>query len=152
MHSPAEFLDLIRARYGLPSDYAVAKMLGIDPPLIYRWRGGKGGMSDATAARVAALLDLDPGYVLARLYAERAADDAGREVWLNLARRLGPAVAAVLAVLLLAPLLGLDGSIAWGGALFVMSSLAVAALALALAHLGEAPTRQSAGNRSAGTA
>jgi transcriptional regulator with XRE-family HTH domain len=164
MHTPAELLDAIRERHNLPSDYAVAKTMGVPRQLVSRWRQGHGGMSDDHAARVAELLGLDPGHVLARLYAERATSDHARSLWLDLARRLGPVAAGLAALFLLPPYLGTDGATLGGllaslggcfeyGLLFVMSSLAGAiAAAVALIRTGEARTLHPAGGRASLTA
>ena len=156
MHAPAEFLDSIRARHQLPSDYACAQLLGVSRQVVSRWRNGHGGMSDDHAARVAQLLELDVGHVLARLYAERATSDAARSVWLDLARRLGPPIAACLVLLLCAPLLGLDGSAAWGGLLCIMSNglvaFGVAAAVVALTRSGDAQMPQRPARRWCGAA
>lgn len=151
MNYPAELLDAVRSRYGIRSDYALARFLNQPTNLVSRWRAGKGGPGDAVAAQLAGLLDLDAGYVLARLYAERATDAAGRAVWEALARRLAPAVAGLLAVLLLAPLLGADGAALAlaGGPLCIMSNAlwvaAVGAVAVrwALTRPGDAPRRHT---------
>jgi hypothetical protein len=155
----ARFLDAVKARRGLPSDYAAARLLDVPHQAVYRWRQGLAGMGDETAARVAELLDLDPGYVLAELYAERAKTEEARSVWMSLARRLGPALAGAAVLFWLSPYMG-DSGVALGGllaslsgigdglALCVMSTGAgVIAAAVALAQLGEAATRQRSGDR-----
>jgi hypothetical protein len=152
MKTPAEFLDLIRARYSLPSDYAVAQLLGVNRQLVSKWRQGHGGMGDDHALRVAQLLELDVGHVLARLYAERAPSDETRSVWLDLARRLGPAVAICLVALVLLPVFGIeDTALAGALPLCVMSSLVGIVLAAATVWLltqpGDARTLHRAADR-----
>lgn len=153
MQIPAEFLDAIRARYGFTSDYKVAKLLGVPPQYVSRWRHGRGGMGDDVAARVAQLLELDVGYVLARLYEERATTEAARSVWRELAGRLGPVTVAVLLALVLVPLLGdqagaLAAAFFGPTSLYYVQCLVVLGLALVALHRvtrsGEARTQQSA--------
>lgn len=143
MNSPAEFLDALRSRYGLRSDYQVSKLLGVSASYVSKYRHGRVGFSDELAAKVAELLDLDPGYVLARLYEERAQSDEGRNVWRELARRLAPAtVALLLLVVGLGDWLGepVSGALAFAassGPLNIMSNAAwVLALALLLTRSG----------------
>ncbi|MFZ4756692.1 MAG: DUF3693 domain-containing protein [Burkholderiaceae bacterium] len=140
MKAPAEFLDLLRERLNLPSDYAVARLLGVTPQHVSRWRSGRGGFSDEQAARVAELLGIEAGYVLARLYEERSTSEAARVAWRDLAGKLAP-VAASLALLLLAPYLiesaGLFDSsgIFQSGPLYIMSN-ALVIIGLALVSIG----------------
>jgi transcriptional regulator with XRE-family HTH domain len=138
MKSPGEFLDQLRARLDLPSDYAVARLLGVTPQHVSRWRSGRGGFSDEQAARVAELLGIEAGYVLARLYEERSTSEAARVAWRDLAEKLAPA-AACLALLLLAPYLFDSAGIFEhaqafsGGSLYIMSNALVLMLALGAA-------------------
>ncbi|MFZ4758923.1 MAG: DUF3693 domain-containing protein [Burkholderiaceae bacterium] len=138
MKAPAEFLDLLRERLNLPSDYAVARLLGVTPQHVSRWRSGRGGFSDEQAAKVAELLGIEAGYVLARLYEERSTSEAARVAWRSLAGKLAP-VAASLAALLLAHYLvdsaGFSDYAAafLGGPLYIMSSAVVIIATLAAA-------------------
>ena len=83
-----EFLDAIKARYGLPSDYALAHFTGIGKAGISGYRKGKSRLDDANAIKVASLLELNPGYVLACIHAERAKSDDVRETWQRTAKAL----------------------------------------------------------------
>lgn len=92
-----DFLDAIKARYRLPSDYALAHFMGISKGIVSSYRVGKSGIGDQTALKVAKLLELDPGYVLACLHAERAHRDDVREIWQKTAQTLkGTAAIAVI--------------------------------------------------------
>ncbi len=82
----SNFLDELRVRYDLPSDYAVAAMLGSHRQVISRYRNGR-TFDDAMAMRVADLLrakgaDYSDAFVLACMQEERAEmaghQDAGR--------------------------------------------------------------------------
>jgi len=77
------------------SDYRVAKALGVTRATVSKWRQDKGGMSDATALRAAAITGADPVYYLLRVAMERtesigAADVLERVV--KKVRRSGRAV------------------------------------------------------------
>lgn len=67
-----DFVDAIRAQNGNCSFYALKKILGVSQPTVSDWRHGKQFFRDDMALRVAALLHLDPAYVLACVHAERA--------------------------------------------------------------------------------
>lgn len=96
-----EFLDLVKARHGLSSDYALADKLGLTRSMVSAYRNGKRMLGDESAMRVAELLELDPGFVLACVEAERSHSPAIRAAWENLAdlvKRHGAAAAVMLAV------------------------------------------------------
>lgn len=97
-----EFLDQVRQVHSIPSDYALAKWLDLTPQQISKYRSKKDHMGDETAARVASLLGMDAGFVVASIHAERARTDAGRALWQGIAARLERAgVAAVAFVMML---------------------------------------------------
>lgn len=85
METTNELLDKVKARYGLPSDYALAAKLGMTRAGISGYRNGRSKLGDDAALRVAELLDLNPGYVLACMEAERTHSDAARAAWEKLA-------------------------------------------------------------------
>ena len=99
----ADFLDALKARHNLPSDYAAAKFLGLTQAQVSRYRNGRDFFGDVVAMRVAELLDMPPGYVLACIHAERATDSAVAKVWTKLAasakRGSATAAAVILSVL-----------------------------------------------------
>jgi transcriptional regulator with XRE-family HTH domain len=80
-----EFLDALRARHGLPSDYALAALLGVTRQTISKYRNGADFFGDQMAVKVAGLLELDPCYVMACAHAERATDEHIRSLWSRLA-------------------------------------------------------------------
>lgn len=90
-----DFLDAIRRRYDC-SDYKAAQLLGIGRGTASSYRRGRTAFSDAIAIRAAELLDLDPGYVLAAIAAERTPVDSARIAWEKAARRLAKLSATAL--------------------------------------------------------
>jgi plasmid maintenance system antidote protein VapI len=101
MKTTTELLDAVKTRYAIPSDNALAPRLGITRSMVSRYRNKGEAFGDETALRVAELLDLDPGYVLAVMHSERASNEAARTAWAKLAERLktgGVAAALVLLV------------------------------------------------------
>lgn len=94
------FLDAIKTRYRLPSDYALAHFLGVSKAVISSYRVRKSRLDDAIALKVAKLLELDPGYVAACIHAERARRDDVREMWQKTANALKRSGGAVLVCLL----------------------------------------------------
>lgn len=95
MHTTAEFLDLLKERHGLKSDYAVAKFMGWSTSQISNYRH-RGSFNDTVALDVAESLKLPAGYVLACVAAERTRDPLLKSAWERVAERLKGVAAALL--------------------------------------------------------
>src|SRR6266702_116946 len=68
MKSTVQFLDAVRVRHGLTSDYQLAKFLRARQQTISRYRNGQSMMDEAMCLKIAAALSLDdPGEVLVAL-------------------------------------------------------------------------------------
>lgn len=97
MKTATYFLDAVKTKHGLTSDYQLAKFLGWSQQRITKYRTGKSPtFDDEAAAQVAAALDLDAAYVMACMAAQRAKTDASRKTWEKAARLLGGTTAAAL--------------------------------------------------------
>lgn len=72
MLKTVEFFDLIKQIRNLPSDYALAKLLGVTPASISKHRRQSFGMSNELAIKCAEILGYDPAYVLICANFERA--------------------------------------------------------------------------------
>ncbi len=94
-----EFLDLLKARKGLTSDYQLFKSMGWAQTTVSKYRVGGRVMSPSHALQVADELGLPRAYLLACMEAERERDDQVAGVWQDLARRLKHAAAIILIVL-----------------------------------------------------
>lgn len=95
-----DLLDAVRRRHHLPSDYAAAKLLGLTPQQLSKYRNGKDYPGDDAAMKIAEALQIDAGWVLACVHADRAENGPARLVWEGIAARLKRAgLAAVVAVL-----------------------------------------------------
>lgn len=97
----ADLLDQVKRRHGLSSDYALAKLMGWTTQRVSMYRNGARALGESPALQVAAALNVEPGYVLAIVAAERAESEEGRQAWERAAARLSVATAAVLAVWML---------------------------------------------------
>ena len=97
-----DYVDALRVKLQCRSDYELSKRLGIASNVLQRYR--KGGTFDNTmAARVAALLDIEPLEVIGDMELERAKSDAAREQWTKIMQRFSRIAAAATGVALLAP-------------------------------------------------
>jgi len=83
-----DFLDQLKAVHNLPSDYAISQRLGLSRQQVSKYRSGREAMSDEIALEVASMLDIDPGYVVACMHAERARDAGVRSVWEHVADKM----------------------------------------------------------------
>lgn len=85
MLTTVELLDLIKHRFDIGSDYALAKRLGVSPSLICKHRDRPFGMSNDLALKCAELLKYDPAFVLLCVNAERAKCAAEKAAFVRLA-------------------------------------------------------------------
>ncbi|WP_175784544.1 helix-turn-helix domain-containing protein [Burkholderia ambifaria] len=83
MKTTAQWLDAIKDHLSLPSDYAVAKYLGVTRAAVSRYRNGLSVFDEKTAIRVAELLDVQPFEVIASVNAESSRDERARHIWIN---------------------------------------------------------------------
>lgn len=83
-----DFLDRVKEAHDLSSDYALSQRLGVSRQQVSKYRSGREALSDELALQVSAMLDMDPGYVVACMHAERARDDGLRQVWEHVADKM----------------------------------------------------------------
>lgn len=87
-----DYLDALRTRLGLTSDYALAKQLGVTHSALSNYRRGRSAFSDDMTLKVADLLERPRAEVYLTIQAERARKAHNEPVALVLAdalRRLG---------------------------------------------------------------
>ena len=80
-----EYLDAIRERFSLKSDYAVAKRLAVHPNRISNYRCGRSNFDSDLVPKVAALLDISPLVIFADISEARAKDEFERQCFRELA-------------------------------------------------------------------
>lgn len=88
MKTTIAFLEDVKARYSLPSDYALAKRLGLSHQSMTNYRRKGTTFDDMTALRVASLLEIEPAVVVASCHAERAKTPEERSLWASIYERL----------------------------------------------------------------
>lgn len=76
-----EFLDKVKTRLDLPSDYALAKVLGVTRESVSQLRTGKTSMGIETAIKVGEILDVDGHAVYAQGQMERAKKPEVVDFW-----------------------------------------------------------------------
>lgn len=76
-----ELLDCAKTRANLPSDYALAKVLGTKNGVISHWRKGKRHPSNEEAVKLATLAGLEEMRVIAEIEMHTANTEKKREFW-----------------------------------------------------------------------
>ncbi len=76
-----EYLDALKQKQGLTSDYQLAKLLNLETSNMTMYRKHRRVMDDYIAARVADLLQIDKLELIAQANAEREKDVEKRTYW-----------------------------------------------------------------------
>ena len=79
-----QYLDEVKTRLGIKSDYGLAKHLGIGQSAIIAYRAGRRVFDDDVALTVADALGVNPLLVIAAANAERAKTDEQKARWTGL--------------------------------------------------------------------
>lgn len=87
MKTTAEYLDAVKTKLQLPSDYALAKVLGITHVSVSALRHGKSSMGIETATKVGEFLQIDEHIVYSHGQLERAKTQDARSFWLTLSEK-----------------------------------------------------------------
>ena len=88
MKTTAEYLDEVKTKLHLPSDYALAKYWHVSKQDISQYRSGKRTLGEERAIEVARIIGIDPAFTLISSYAERAKSDEAKIVWANLLEKI----------------------------------------------------------------
>lgn len=96
MFSTVEFLDAIKDKYELRSDYALAKFMGWRQTRISQYRVGDRELDDDGCVQVAEKLGLPPAHVMACMASRRAENASLRRYWEEAAKLLKDGTWAVL--------------------------------------------------------
>lgn len=83
----AEYLDAIKARLDVGSDYALAKVLGISRESVNAFRNGRSAMGIETCIKVGEILNLDGHAVYAQGQIERAKKPEIRDFWVSVSEK-----------------------------------------------------------------
>lgn len=81
MKSAEQYLDEARSRLDLPSDYALAKALGLTRAAVSRYRCGAGLPDDLACVQIAEAIGCEPMEVIAAINYQRAKTDVERAIW-----------------------------------------------------------------------
>lgn len=81
MKTTREYLDAVKEKLNLPSDYAAAKALCVTRATVSKWRLGLSVPDDLACARIADALGIEPIEVIAATQFERSSDEQARRLW-----------------------------------------------------------------------
>jgi len=79
--TPSEYLDQIKAKIGVESDYALAHTLDIPKQRISAWRASSAWPDAYACARIAVTLNLNPQDVIADIESQREKNPKRAEFW-----------------------------------------------------------------------
>lgn len=82
-----EYLDAVKAKLSLPSDYALAKALGVVTSSIIAYRGGRSAMGIEVSMRVGEILGIDGHTVYADGQIERAKNGEQAAFWKTISEK-----------------------------------------------------------------
>jgi len=99
MNTTNQYLDAVKARYSLASDYAIAKKLGLSPNSVRNYRRGITTMDENVSYLVAEMLEISPEQVIVAAQIEREKKPELRAVWESIFRKVGGVAAASLLAL-----------------------------------------------------
>lgn len=81
MKTTVQFLDAVKEKLGIESDYALAKRLGFSLSAVSNYRTGRRFLDDDSALAIATVLEVHPFSVIANANAERAKTPEQRARW-----------------------------------------------------------------------
>lgn len=91
-----EYLQAVKTRLHITSDYALAARLGVTRSAISKLQQGKGIFGDDMALTVAQILDINPLVVIACANAERAKTPEQRARWSGVMEKFSASFNALL--------------------------------------------------------
>ena len=81
MKTVDDYLDMLKKKYELKSDYALAKFLGISKQRITTYRQGRSSFNTEFSIVVAKFLGLEPMEIIAAMNAVREKDNLAQNFW-----------------------------------------------------------------------
>ncbi len=109
MNNNTFYIDAIKEKQGISSDYAVSKMLGISRQAVSKLHAGEMTFDSDLALKVSELSGYNVAGILLAMKAMKAKDSATAKIWAALAKKQqGVAASFILITMLLAALLGIS--------------------------------------------
>ena len=100
MKNTSYYIDEIKRAQGITSDYAVAKLLGVQCNMMSHYKNGRSSFDGDMVFRVAELSGHNPLEIIANIKAEKSNNPALAKQWHRLANQVSSmALAIILSVL-----------------------------------------------------
>lgn len=96
MTTTIEYLDAIKSKTGVPSDYAIAKVLGITRASVSNYRNGHTYFDDDICVKVASILEIPEIEVVLNIHAERSTNVIVKASFKEVLKQLGTVAATLL--------------------------------------------------------
>jgi DNA-binding XRE family transcriptional regulator len=87
MKTTIEYLDAVKLERQLPSDYALAKLLGVSHTSVIAYRSGRSALGIEVSMLVGEILGIDGHAVYANGQIERAKNSAQSDFWRDISEK-----------------------------------------------------------------
>lgn len=91
-----EYLEAVKAKLALPSDYALAKVLGLTHTSIIAYRNGRSALGIETAMKIGEILRIDGHAIYADGQIERAKNPEISNFWKSISEKFSESFNALL--------------------------------------------------------
>jgi plasmid maintenance system antidote protein VapI len=99
MKTTVDFLDALKAKNGGCSDYRLAQILAVSRAQVSKYRNRRDFLGNEMAFRVADLLQIDRGFVLACAHLERSKSEPEKQVWQGIAALFPDSIRQTLCIM-----------------------------------------------------
>jgi transcriptional regulator with XRE-family HTH domain len=89
MLTTTDWLNALKHKTKISSDYGIAKLLELTPQRISRYKQKNDFLGPETAAKVADALGIDAAVIYAACHAERSRNDRERAIWTRIYQDIG---------------------------------------------------------------
>jgi len=96
MKTTVEYLDAVKAKLRLPSEYALAKALGITQQSVAQYRNGRSALGIETSMKIGELLGVDGHAVYADGQIERAKNAQVLDFWKQISEKFSESFKSLL--------------------------------------------------------
>jgi transcriptional regulator with XRE-family HTH domain len=92
----AEYLEAVKRKLDLPSDYALAKALGLTRGGVSAYQNGRASLGDEVCVKVAEILNVPSGRVLIDMHMERSKAPEVKAAWAGLMEKISASFDALM--------------------------------------------------------
>lgn len=96
MKTTVEYLDAVKVKLDLPSDYALAKVLGLTHTSIIAYRNGRSALGIETSMKIGEILKLDGHAIYADGQIERAKNPQISDFWKSISEKFSESFKSLL--------------------------------------------------------